>query len=94
MVLEGVVSTETYSVGLAKLLASSLLIRGAQLAVVRRLDGKFVAQIHKNLLTWIGKRLAAYEKNKNKNSRKSSILFFKTLHPLLSSLGNKDAPVV
>lgn len=91
LVLEGVVLSEATSVSLGKLLASCLLIRGAQLSVVRRLDSEHVIKIHTELLTWIGKRLAAYENNKNKKGRKTAVLFFKVLQPLLAPVDNRDA---
>ena len=82
---------ETHAVALAKQLASSFLIRGAQLSVVRRIDSQYVVQIQTGLLTWIGKRLATYESNKNKKSRKTAILFFRVLIPLLATLESRDA---
>ncbi|KAA1471951.1 hypothetical protein DENSPDRAFT_148019 [Dentipellis sp. KUC8613] len=89
--LEGVVSSEAPSVALAKVFVSCLMIRGAQLAVVRRLDAQYVVEIHTSLLTWIGKRIASYEANKNRKSRNASILFFKVLQPLLAPIDNRDA---
>ncbi|EGO01292.1 hypothetical protein SERLA73DRAFT_87834, partial [Serpula lacrymans var. lacrymans S7.3] len=91
LVLDGVVQGEEHSVSLAKQLASSFIIRGAQLSVVRRLDSKFVVQIHTNLLTWIVKRLTTYETNKNKKSRNLAILFFRVMLPLLTSVESRDA---
>ena len=67
------------------------MMRGAQLAVVRKLDGQHVVSIHSRLLDWIAKRLGAYESNNNKNLRDLSILFFKVLQPLLAPVDNRDA---
>ncbi|GBE83439.1 hypothetical protein SCP_0504880 [Sparassis crispa] len=91
LVLEGVVQTEEHSVALAKALTACLIMRGAQLSVVRRLDSKYVVEIHTALLSWIGKRLAACESAKNKKSRNKALLFFKVLHPLLVSIDNRDS---
>lgn len=91
LVLDNVVADETNTVALAKLLASSFAIRGAQLSIVRRIDSQYIVQVHTTLLTWIGKRLAAYEKNKNKRARKTTILFFRALTPLLATLDSREA---
>lgn len=85
------VSSEGPSVALAKLLSGCLWIRGAQLSVVRRLDSQHIINIHTTLLTWIGKRLALYEANKNKKSRNTAVLFFKVLHPLVAPVQSRDA---
>lgn len=91
LVLDSYVADETNTVALAKLLASSFSIRGAQLSIVRRIESQYIVQVHTTLLTWIGKRLAAYEKNNNKRSRKTAILFFKALTPLLTPLDSREA---
>jgi cohesin complex subunit SA-1/2 len=90
-VLDNTVDGETQTVALAKQLASSFLIRGAQLSVVRRMDSQYIIQIQTSLLTWIGKRLAAYENNKNKKARKTAIVFFRVLIPMLATLDSRDA---
>lgn len=76
---------------LAKMLSGCLWIRGAQLSVVRRLDSQHIINIHTTLLTWIGKRLALYEANKNKKGRNTAVLFFKVLHPLTAPVQSRDA---
>lgn len=76
---------------LAKMLSKCLWIRGAQLSVVRRLDAQHMVNIHTTLLTWIGKRLAEYEKSKNKKGRNTAALFFKVLHPLAAPVESRDA---
>jgi len=90
-VLDDIVDEETHTIALSKQLASSFLIRGAQLSVVRRIGSQYVVQIQTGLLTWIGKRLATYENNKNKKSRKTAILFFRVLIPMLANLDSRDA---
>lgn len=91
LVLDNIVNGEIHTVALAKQLASSFFIRGAQLSVVRRIDSQYIVQMQTNLLTWIGKRLATYESNKNKKSRKTAILFFRVLIPMLTTLDSRDA---
>jgi cohesin complex subunit SA-1/2 len=91
LVLDNIVDGEAHAVALAKQLASAFLIRGAQLSVVRRIESKYVVQIQTGLLTWVGKRLATYENNKNKKSRKTAILFFRVLIPMLATLDSRDA---
>ncbi|KZT04963.1 uncharacterized protein LAESUDRAFT_702953 [Laetiporus sulphureus 93-53] len=89
--LEGVMHSIEHSIALGKVLASCLIIRGAQLAVVKKLEGQYVVDIHTTSLTWICKRLAAFESAKNKKARNKSISFFKVLLPLLSTVDNRDA---
>ncbi|KAF8062324.1 hypothetical protein FPV67DRAFT_1508040 [Lyophyllum atratum] len=91
LVLDGVVPDETNSLQLSKLLATCFVVRGSQLSIIRRLDSQYVVQVHKELLSWIAKRLATYESNKNKKSLKSAILFFKVLAPLLGVIPSRDA---
>ncbi|OBZ76095.1 Cohesin subunit psc3 [Grifola frondosa] len=94
LVLDGMVRGEEHSVALAKTLAACLMIRGAQLSVVRRLDSRYVVDIHTTCLTWIGKRLAAYENAKVKKARNKCILFFRALLPLLGTIDNRDSLVI
>ncbi|KAI9060084.1 hypothetical protein FKP32DRAFT_1578832 [Trametes sanguinea] len=89
--LDSVVDSEEHAIALAKALSPCLLIRGAQLSVVRRLDSKYVVDIHTRSLNWVGKRLAGYENAKNKKARNKCIMFFRVLLPLLSSIDNRDA---
>jgi cohesin complex subunit SA-1/2 len=67
------------------------MMRGAQLAVVRKLEGQHVIAIHTQLLSWIAKRLGAYENNKNQRKKELAVLFFRVLQPLLAPLDNRDA---
>lgn len=91
MVLDGVVHDESHSVALAKLFNTAFVVRGSQLSILRRLDSQFVVEIHTTLLTWIGKRLTAYQTNKNKKSLKTGVLFFRVLLPLLVVIQSRDA---
>ena len=88
--LEGVVNDENCAISLGKLLVGCLMIRGAQLSVIRKLDSEYIVTIHTQLLTWAVKRMGAYEANKNKKGRNSAILFFKVLRPLLAPLDSRD----
>ncbi|KAG6336650.1 hypothetical protein ID866_2431 [Astraeus odoratus] len=90
-VLDSVVRNEDHSVNLAKQLASSFMIRGAQLAVIRKLDSKYIVKIHTQLLTWIIKRISTYETNKNKKQKANSLLFFRVLFALLKVVESRDA---
>ncbi|KAH9974267.1 hypothetical protein BGW80DRAFT_1436857 [Lactifluus volemus] len=91
LLLEGIAHDEMHTVSLAKSLVPCIMMRGAQLAVVRKLDGEHIVAIHTQLLGWVAKRLGAYESNKNKNKRDATILFFKALQPLLAPLESRDA---
>lgn len=66
-------------------------MRGTHLSILRRISAQHIVQIHTNLLTWVSKRLAAYENNKNKSSFKAAVAFLKVLVPLLATLGSRDA---
>ncbi|KAN0139259.1 hypothetical protein V8E53_002760 [Lactarius tabidus] len=91
LMLEDVAPDETHTISLAKSLVPCLMMRGAQLAVVRKLEGQHVVSIHSRLLAWIAKRLGAYESNSNKRMRDLSIPFFKVLQPLLVPVESRDA---
>ncbi|KAF8270027.1 hypothetical protein EI94DRAFT_1723662 [Lactarius quietus] len=80
LLLEDVAPDETHSISLAKSLMPCLMMRGAQLAVVRKLDGQHIVSIH-----------SRYENNSNKRMRDLSILFFKVLQPLLTPVESRDA---
>ncbi|KAH9854575.1 hypothetical protein C2E23DRAFT_817055 [Lenzites betulinus] len=89
--LDAVVHTEDHAIALAKALAACMIVRGAQLSIVRRLDSKYVVEIHTVSLNWFGKRLATYETGKKKKARNKCISFFRVLVPLLSSIDNRDS---
>ena len=91
MVLDGISPSEENSIALSKLLSTAFLIRGAQLAVVKRLDSRFVVTIHTSLITWLFKRIAAYDAAGNKKARTKCISFFKVLTPLVNSIENRDS---
>ena len=89
--MDAVVKDEERMVGLAKQLATSFLVRGAQLAVVRRLDSRYVVKTHKDLLHEAVKHVSTYEKSKNKKRLDVSVSFFKALTPLLKGVESRDA---
>jgi cohesin complex subunit SA-1/2 len=92
LVMEGTTHAEEPTVALAKALAPCFVLRGAQLAIVRRLEGTHVVHVHTALLTWLGKRLAAAEAAKNRSARNTAALFFRALTPLLVvALDARDA---
>ena len=91
MVLDGISFTEEHSVALSKLLSTAFVIRGAQLSVVKRLDSHFVVGIHTSLITWLFKRIAAYDAAGNRKTRSKCIAFFKVLTPLVNSIDNRDS---
>lgn len=66
------------------------MMRGAQLAIVRKLEGQHIIAIHTQLLGWVAKRLGVYESNKHQK-KDTTILFFKVLQPLLTPLDSRDA---
>jgi cohesin complex subunit SA-1/2 len=92
MFLDGTESSEEHTVILAKALSPCFVQRGAQLAIVRRLESQHVINVHTSLLTWIGKKIGTFETNKDKNGRNTAATFFKVLTPLLAvSLDSRDA---
>lgn len=91
LVVDAVVKDEEHMVGLAKQLSTSFLIRGAQLAVVRRLESRYVVKTHKDLLQEAVKNVSAYEKSKNKKRLSASVSFFRALVPLLKGVESRDA---
>lgn len=89
--IDAVVKDEEQMVDLAKQLATSFLVRGAQLAVVRRLQTRYIVQTHKDLLRETIKNVSAYEKSKNKKRLGVSVSFFRALVPLLKGVESRDA---
>ncbi|KIY49777.1 hypothetical protein FISHEDRAFT_40501 [Fistulina hepatica ATCC 64428] len=85
------VPDESMAVQLAKLLATCFLIRGTQLAVLKRLDARYVTQIQMDLLTWLGKRLMENKENVGPGKAlKTNLLLFRILAPL-ALVDNRDA---
>ncbi|KAI3614191.1 mitotic cohesin complex [Moniliophthora roreri] len=82
---------ESDVVALARLLASCFVIRGSQLAVLRRLEAQYVVSVQTNLLTWIANQLATHQDSGDKKGLKTSLLFYRTLIPLVGSIESRDA---
>lgn len=72
-------------------MSAALVIRGAQLSIVQRLDGDNLVTIHQELINWATKKIAQYEKNGNKKLRNVAIEFFHSLTQLLISADSSDA---
>ena len=92
--LDGVTHDADHTIALGKLLASAFLIRGAQLAVVRRLDSANVVNVHTGAINFICKKIASYEASTNKNSKKARnrcLMFFKVLTPLVNAVDSREA---
>lgn len=89
--MDGRAPSEDHTISLAKALSSALVVRGAQLSVVRRLESEYVVDIHSSSVSWVVKKIAQYEANGNKQSRNSALEFFKVLMPLLLSVNKADA---
>ena len=88
--LGGYVADETNALSLVKLLATAMVIRGAQLAVVHSMDVDHIVQIHTDLLDWIGKRLAGYQANNSRRLMKKALTFFRVLTPLVVGIKPED----
>jgi cohesin complex subunit SA-1/2 len=91
MFMDGLSSSSSNSVALAKALAPAFVIRGAQLSINRRLDGQHVIDIHTVSISWIIKRIAGYESSGNKKKKADAIEFFRVLHTLLATIESRDA---
>ncbi|KAK2460025.1 hypothetical protein APHAL10511_007948 [Amanita phalloides] len=91
LVLDGIIQGEDNCMQLAKALSGCLIMRGSQLSIIKRLESQYVVQIHITLVSYIAKRLTAYEKNNNKKAFKLAMSFFKTLVPLLLSVQSNEA---
>ena len=85
------VHVEEHAIALARALAPCLVVRGAQLFVIKRLESEHVVDIHTSSISWIVKRILTYQNNKNKKMRAKAVLFFRTLQPLLVSVTSRDA---
>ncbi|KAI0795779.1 hypothetical protein C8Q75DRAFT_747433 [Abortiporus biennis] len=89
--MDGIAHSEDHTIALGKLLATCFLIRGAQLSVVRRLDPKFIVEVHTKAIDWLGKRLSSYENANNKKAKNKCLPFFKALAPLCTAIDTRDS---
>ena len=91
LVFDHMVESVEHVNALAKALVACVVIRGAQLSIVRRLDSRYVIEMHTKLISWIVRRIAGYETAKNKKERAKAISFFKALYHLLTAIDSRDA---
>lgn len=71
-------------IAVARALVPATVVRGAQLAIARRLPSEDLARLHKQSLTYIVKRLAILGEDRSKSQmRNRAISFFKALAHLL-----------
>ncbi|KAF8688572.1 STAG domain, partial [Rhizoctonia solani] len=89
--IDNVSKSDANTIALAKALSGALVIRGAQLSVLRRLDTAQVANVHITCISWIVKKISGYQTMGNKNARNRSVAFFKSLVWLLSTVESSDA---
>ncbi|EJD02028.1 uncharacterized protein FOMMEDRAFT_124206 [Fomitiporia mediterranea MF3/22] len=91
LLLDRIVETEVHALALARALVPCLVMRGAQLSIIRKLPSEYIVEIHTTLLSWITKKISAFETTKNKRGRTKSISFFRVLQHLLIGLDPSDA---
>ncbi|CAE6429916.1 unnamed protein product [Rhizoctonia solani] len=89
--IDNVSKSDANTIALAKALSGALVIRGAQLSVLRRLDTAQVANVHTTCISWIVKKISGYQTMGNKNARNRSVAFFKSLVWLLGTVESADA---
>ncbi|KIK67211.1 hypothetical protein GYMLUDRAFT_93035 [Collybiopsis luxurians FD-317 M1] len=80
---------EANLVALAKLLSSCFIIRGSQLAILRRLEAQHIVEIHTSLITWVIKQIGMHA-NSTKD-QKIALSFFRALVPLVMTVQSRDA---
>jgi cohesin complex subunit SA-1/2 len=76
-------------VGLARALNSCFAIRGAQLVVIKRLESERLVEVHINSISWIVERLSGHDVSTNRMAKRS-LLFFRMLQQLLSTVDSRD----
>ncbi|KZT43430.1 hypothetical protein SISSUDRAFT_1040461 [Sistotremastrum suecicum HHB10207 ss-3] len=89
--LDDIEPDETHTLALAKILAGCFVIRGPQLSIIRRLDAKFVVDLHLTALSWVVKQIASYQTSSNKRMRNKTIIYFRVLIPFLATIKSQDA---
>jgi cohesin complex subunit SA-1/2 len=83
------VHTDELALALARALNACFVVRGAQLAVIRRLDSEHVVDVHTSSISWVIDRLSANGSTSKKGKR--AVLFFRLLQQLLSTVDSRDA---
>ncbi|KAG9081683.1 hypothetical protein FS749_007468 [Ceratobasidium sp. UAMH 11750] len=89
--IDNITKSDANTIALSKALQSALVIRGAQLSIVRRLDTAQVASVHTSCISWIVKKIAGFEAMGNKSARNRAVAFFKSLLWLLGTVESADA---
>lgn len=88
---DGASASEDAVIALARQLSSALCVRGAQLAIVKRLDARQVIRLHTLAIEYIIKKVSQYERNKNKVLKNRTPALFRALAHLLPSALPRDA---
>lgn len=78
-------------VSLSRLLVGSIVVRGAQLAIIKRLPTDDHVRIHTDAAVYIVAKLSSFESTKRKESRNKALSFFKALSNLLIGIDGKGA---
>ncbi|KAG8707915.1 hypothetical protein FRC09_001541 [Ceratobasidium sp. 395] len=89
--IDNITKSDANTIALSKALQSALVIRGAQLLILRRLDTAQVASVHTTCISWIVKKISAFEAMGNKSARNRAVAFFKSLVWLLGTVESADA---
>lgn len=91
LLIDGQVKSEEQAVSLSRLLSSSVVVRGAQLSITKTLPSKFFVQIHKSVVDWAAKKVAAFEASDKKTLRRDkALLIFKVLVNMLIGISGRD----
>ncbi|UZJ56677.1 hypothetical protein CBS101457_005997 [Exobasidium rhododendri] len=81
-------------ISLAKMLSSSLVVRGAQLAIAKSIDGQAVVEMHDRGIRFALEMLTRLNHRAEKETtekQREVLVFFKALSQLLVSVGPKEA---
>ena len=70
---------------LARLLYSSVTVRGPRLAIVKKLSAEYVVKIHTDLIDYTLRKFKHYQDEDNKQARNTVVLMFKTLAIFLNN---------
>ncbi|KAG8699732.1 hypothetical protein FRC08_005131 [Ceratobasidium sp. 394] len=89
--IDHITKSDANTIALSRALQSAVVIRGAQLSIVRRLDTAQVASVHTSCISWIVKKIAGFEAMGNKSARNRAVAFFKSLVWLLGTVESADA---
>ncbi len=88
--LDGVEVDDSHTVALAKLLGTCFIIRGAQLAIVRRVETSYLVRLHTTALSWIVKKVAEYQSSGDIETKTKALSFFRVLVPLVIHMDSRD----